>query len=317
MLGLIVILTRGNSFLQPAIVEGFEPRYSFLWLYFDVFFKNESIAPFLQFLDALLVFIEALMINRLLIKHQLMPQGSLLPAFIFIIISSIFKDWMRFDVVSVSILLSIYMLHWMLQLSDEEPQRYNIFFGGLLISIASLFYIPTIFLIPAFLYTLLIRTLAIRDYLLFALSLIFPLYIIGIYFYYESELSSYLVFWKAVIESTPDLPNLPLQETGFILVLIVLGLYGVLNLILFSDEFKVIKMRRQYISLLLLGASIVMGGVFIQNDIIVYMKLLTIPLTVFLSAIFIRDTIRWYHTFCFYVIIIGVIYFQIKGYLIG
>jgi len=60
-----------------------------------------------------------------------------------------------------------------------------------------------------------------------------------------------------------------------------------------------------------------MGGVFIQNDIIVYMKLLTIPLTVFLSAIFIRDTIRWYHTFCFYVIIIGVIYFQIKGYLIG
>ncbi|HEU4553219.1 MAG TPA: hypothetical protein VFS25_10315 [Chitinophaga sp.] len=132
----------------------------------------------------LLLFLQTLLLTRIINHHRLFPKATYLPAMSYLLFTSLWQGW---NVFSPALLVNCIML-WVFASTTELYTRTSardvVFNIGFALGVAGLFYFPAIVFCVLLLISLLImRPFRLAEWIIALLGLICPLYLLGTYLF--------------------------------------------------------------------------------------------------------------------------------------
>jgi hypothetical protein len=265
----------------------------------------------LQFTDILLIYAEAILLNFILTANSIFVRSSFIPAMVFITLSSLFGEWIEGSAQTIAQLFLLFSMMNLFRITGKEPSRDSIFYTSLFLSIGSLFYFPVALFLLVIITGLLLRSFSFADFILIIIGFIMPYYIIGLGIYYNGNLQNYLYFLQVHFYVNPKLGlDISIMQKIMLLYLLLLVVYVYMALQR-DREFKIEKHRR--LVLIVLGYFVIsaVAGPFISGSKLLYLQLIVLPATIFVSKIFNENRLRYYHHLFFLVLLLGAVAFEL------
>jgi hypothetical protein len=146
--------------------------------------------PILQgLLASLLVFIQAILINRLVIKHRITKETTHIPGLIFILLSAFLKEFLYLTPELLSLTFIIIATHITMATYNEKEAAGPVFTVGFLIGLSAIFYFPFYFyLFIGIISLIILKSLSLKDILQFVIGLGIPTFFHSVWeFFIESN----------------------------------------------------------------------------------------------------------------------------------
>ncbi len=177
----------------------------------------------------------AFALNYSLIKNDLIPANSLLPAFVYIVVSAVSVGIMGLNPILLSTLLITLALHNILTIYSIEDAYDNVFNSGFLVGLASSFYFPVIFFFFFIWITFVVfRLMKWREWVISFLGFITPYLFIWTWFFWNDKLNLVFLSYRDYFSS---ISFFNFQSDTKWATLLILGFIGILTLM---AVFKVI-----------------------------------------------------------------------------
>ncbi len=287
--------------LAERMQEGFMPYISIwddtsplsalvYWLLGSSFGKN--ILP-LHILAAILVFMQGFILNSTFIRAKIYEERTLIPLFLYLILSNLFLDWLILSPMMMAttfIILSIRHIFLHLNENVSKSQAFEI---GFYLGLAVMFYLPLfiLLLLPLFVFAVFTGTKA-RDYILMFFAFLLPfLLILSLFFVVGGEKD----FIVNGILSMFFLGNMHYLATSSILLvlivpttLIILGFLMILQ----SKRYTNYQLRCQqimFLTLLNMTLSLLFGSIFSGMNFYIFL-----PVIVFFGSFYFLGVQKWF-----------------------
>jgi hypothetical protein len=144
-------------------------------------------------LSTLLIFFQALYFNYLINYYRILSRSSYLPAFSFILVSSLFIE---FTLLTSALIANTFLLFAAARIFawyKKDKVTGAIFDTSFLISVASLFFFPyAVFFIFVLTSLMVLRPFSLREYMIAVIGLLLPYYFLGVYFFWVNQLPEFL-----------------------------------------------------------------------------------------------------------------------------
>ncbi len=234
----------------------------------------------------IIVFIEAILINRLVIKNRFTRDMSLLPGMFFILLSSLSPEMLKFSPFITGlffIILSFNELFKTYKKYYSERMLYNV---GLYMSIAVLFYFNFVILfIILILGFLSIRTLKIRELfqLLSGVLTVIYFYAFTMFFYDKNIILPKIKIYTISRYFTHDIASIIIYS-----IFIFLFFYSTFTYRKFIIKKSIQSQKKINILFWLLLFTIIISIFFKPGFLLNYMVVIAFPLSVFVSMIYQR-----------------------------
>lgn len=257
-----------------------------------------------QFVSFLLIMVQAISLNLIINKFDILKERNYFPALVYIFISSLFVDFYVVSPVLLGttfVILGFGKLFQILKNGNNDELSFHL---GLSLGLAVLFYKPlSLFLVLALLNLLLYSNTIFRRYIISLFSFIFPLLLIITYFYWRHSLSGFIEFFflKSFSVTTHWYQDL----TGILFILVpvlILGVFGFFAL-LKANGYINYQTKCHYVFLhwLVVGSI----SVLFASEVSLFSFLIILPpITLFVSAFFLEMRIKWLAEIYFLVFII-------------
>ena len=250
----------------------------------------EAMPSFLRFLIfGGMISLQAIYLNLLLNKHEVLYKNSYLPSLCFVLVISASATFLEIHPVHVVNLIFLRVFDKIFSLFKNESPVKGLFDSAFLLAIAALIYLPAL---PVYILLLLavslLRPFSSREWLVMLIAFFLPYFFVSVYFFWKQQL---LVFWKEYIGKFKHLwpqLNLVISPAEQVL-LVVMGALLLFSLVkLRSNYFKNIIRTRTYqqivfFFLLINGAAILL----IHKIAWIHFVSLSIPLAVFYAYYFV------------------------------
>ena len=177
-----------KAFIHPELPDAepdtyLNPAYAVL---INLIGSNALIGVIFAFI---LVLIEAFLFNFILIKNELVPKNTLIPAVVYIILSSHSASLLHLHPALIANLFIIIILFNLFQVYAEEDAYGKIFNSGFLTAVASFFYFPVFYFIVFIWFTFIVyRLYKWRDWLIPFTGLITAYIFLFTYYLWSDEL---------------------------------------------------------------------------------------------------------------------------------
>ncbi len=246
---LFSILLWVDAFLFPLEAS----RLSFQTpLYAGLVILLENVPVRLQVILAfLLLAAEAVILNSSMVNHKIIARNTLLPFLVYFVLMSYSPAVQTIHPVLIANLFLILSLNVNMSIYLKPEPYKEIFNGTFLISLASLFYLPSlIFLILFWLSLIIYRVSSLREWIITISGLIAPYLFVAFYYYWTDSfgvfLEDYVRIMFRFIPFTLGSLKPWLAETYIILgiVIVILLIIGLVKVSLETTE-KVITVRKR------------------------------------------------------------------------
>lgn len=183
-------LIRISSIIEPQAYVYKEYDSSLSLLFYQIF-ENK---PLLQSIFAiLLIFFQAVLINRLVIKSRITRELTLFPGLFYIISCSIFPDFLVLSPVLIANTFLIFGIQNIFAVYKKPRASTYLFSAGFWFSLASLFYFPfAAFIIVGYIGIFILRSFKIKERFQYLISLFVPFFWFLTYHLLKGTISS---FW--------------------------------------------------------------------------------------------------------------------------
>lgn len=282
LLAVYTILLNLNLLFQPTkvIFEATAPLSNLFLQLIQMITGGNYMVVWIIYL--VLLFAQGMLLNRIVNKYRLLSQLTFMPAFGYVLLVSLFNDYLFMSPAFLANFSILFML-------DKTYESYNdgsfghLFDIGFAISIASLFYLPTsilvIFLIVALGTT---RIFNWREWIVSMAGILIPYFLVGTYFFWFDQLGDFVSqhFGTDVNVQMVAINKLELVVKFLILLLIIM-----ITMFFFQIQFlKIIVQTRKYLTLsVYLLAISVMAFLMIQHFSFEPVSLSLIPISIFFS----------------------------------
>lgn len=165
-----------------------------------------SIPVFYSVLTFLLLFLQAILLNRISNHHKVLPKPNFLPGMSYILITSLLPDWGHFSAPLLINMVMVWIWHRMMELYNSHRPGSAIFNIGVWMGIISLLYVPAVAFLLLMLSALLtMRPFRIREWFVGLLGFTFPYYFLFLVLYLTGSWK-----WADIVPSikfaVPDFP---------------------------------------------------------------------------------------------------------------
>ena len=298
-----------------------------LWLY--GFFQNatmltEHSAPLYKLITAgiksypflltlisfILILCEAVLINYIVEKNEILDTTTYLPALVYIILMSLQPEMFSLHPIIIANLFMLFAVHKLMQTYRKETAYANAFNAGFFISLAALFYIPSVvFILVLWIGLIILRPFVWREWIISAIGILLPWAYLVFYYFWNDKLDTleYDALYYTII--TPQksfnvlsFSNAEYLQIGFLLLCAVLtaGKF-------FSDFGKGTVRTRSNLLLLLWFFLLAFASVFLAPEYsIPYLSFLSIPFSIFFSSFLLFARKAWVAEIVFVLLIISV-----------
>ncbi len=185
--------------LYEEIWDDISPLSALMYWLVDRFFGKTIFAY--QIIATILVFAQAILLNDILRRRQVFIEISLLPGFLYIILTCCFVDFYTLSPALMANTFLLLVINYTLLHVNEKSRRSSVFEIGAYVGVATLFYLPSFFiiLVPLFSFMLLTGT-KLKGYFLMLFAFFFTIGISFLTFYMSNnEYSFYRSYFESVI----------------------------------------------------------------------------------------------------------------------
>ncbi|MBA3706984.1 MAG: hypothetical protein H0W84_14105 [Bacteroidetes bacterium] len=259
------------------------------------------------FIGFLLIIAEAFLLNYIVTKNEVIIKQSYLPALFYIILMGNNISMLTLYPPLFANLFLLFALNTLLSSYRKDVAFSQVFDAGILVSIASLFYFPSIIFLPVLgIGLLILRPFIWREWVISFIGVIVPYLFIITYYFYNDTLNYlwYDKFFFPILEKKSGL-NFP---KAFYLML------GISSLIILFSFGKVLgtlnagaQKTKKGILLLIWLFIFSCLSVFIAPEITTkYFAPMLIPASVFCAYYFVNIKKRWWAELLFLLLIVSI-----------
>jgi hypothetical protein len=213
---------------------------------YNLLYRNlGSFSILCSLVAVVLVFFEALLVNYMLSENDLIPRNSYIAAFMFILVSGYFSDIILLNPVLMANGCIIAAIWLFLRLYEEHEAYSTVFNIGSLLSVASMFYFPSVvFIFLIWIGFILYRMLSWREWFISILGFAFPYLFLATYYFWNDCLAAKVMEYKHALHLVNFLDFSPTRYAY--IVLVVLGLFLLISVfkLLFAINEKSIRIRK-------------------------------------------------------------------------
>ena len=300
------------SFINPYVpmpesMDGFFYRLLLRWLETLNF---SLIYPLLSFL---LIYIQALSLNRFVSNHRLNQKSTYLIGMSYLLITSLIPEWQQLSATLITNTFLIWILSKLSLLHNNQNPKTLIVNIGLMIGLASFFYFPALGFIFLVIISLIIsRPFILPEWLLLFVGVFTPYYFFASWVFLTDRINNYQLPAIKVIR------HLKFNDSAYYFAFAVLFL-GVFSGIFFvrKNLLRQLVQTRKSWSIIFFYLFISLIIPFINNGLrLDYWIVMAVPASIILSASFLYPEKKWFPItlhWCFVAVIIAVSYFGIVG----
>jgi len=265
-------------------------------------------------LAAIIVFIQALLLNYLVNHFNLLGKPTFLPALMYITVSGLFTPFL----VLGPALLCNFLLLWMLyklfsfyKSADSKSDAYDL---GMIVAVGSIIYLPFIYLFLAIWVGLIIfKPFNWREAVAGIIGYITIFFFLAVYYYLNNHIADFFNLWGSLGTKFPE--KVAINYYNYLVlipVIIILALYFItLQQNFYKSYVQVRKSFQLLFVVFLIGAlSFYIKGAFRLN----HFLLCAVPAAVFFSYYFLYAKRRWFYETLFAILLISIIYFQFNTF---
>ena len=229
-----------------------------------------------------LVSFNAIYLNLVCNKHEVLYKASYLPAFVFALFISCRPEFLVFHPIHFVNLIFIRVFDKSFSLLKSDSSISSIFDSCFLSSLAALIYFPAIVILPVMIISIsILRSMNFREWIIMLIGFILPFFFVSIWMFMKKSAEE---FWTNYIDHYKNIhPQFDLEIGKPLMVLaVLLGFWLLISVFrLRSNYYKnIIRTRsvQQVVFLFLLGSF---GSLFLQQKIaLIYFAFLAIPASI-------------------------------------
>ena len=180
------IILRWSIFLHP-ILPSKTPASSFLYKKILIFLESfgHSIPVIYSVIVFILIFVQAITINTLVSNQKLFAKSNYLTGMCYLLFTGLFPSLNKFSPAIIITTLLIGILSLLCKLFNQPEVKKNLYNIGLIFGFCILLYFPAIyFLLPIMISLSYLRPFKIKEWVIFILGIITPIYFLLTYLYY-------------------------------------------------------------------------------------------------------------------------------------
>lgn len=258
---------------------------------------------------AIIVFVQALLFNRLINSHNLLAKPSYLPALLYVTGASLFLQFFILSPPLVCNFLLIWIMSKCLNLSKAQNAIAIMFDIGIIIGLGTLIYFPFIvFLAMLWLSLLLYRPFNWREWMAGFFGFLTVFFFLAVFYYWNNNLDQFYQIWRPLTNKFPSSLKLNLNDY---LVLLPIALILILAFLqLRNNFFRSFIATRKAFQMLFFMFLIALVSFYAKTDFKVFHFLLSVPPgAVFLAYYFSNAKKRWVYESLFAILVITIQYF--------
>ncbi|MFL5728277.1 MAG: hypothetical protein ACJ75J_02215 [Cytophagaceae bacterium] len=299
--------------LYRDIWEPLEPFAAGTYLLFYKLAGNSQLSY--QIAALVLIFIQALLLNIVLNINNVFPEKTLIPALLYIVFSSLFFDFMTLSPPLMGITFVIIALHYIFLQTRAGGNDENMFYTGLFIGIASLFYLPLfVFMIFAVFSFVLYVGEGLRKYLILFLGFLLPFFIVGVYYFCYDALGS--LYANFICSLFLGIRHKLISNTSLLTLLVVPGLLFAVSVFYVSARSKYINYQYNCFRVMGLWMGFGLISVLLSITTSPYLLIILVPgLAYFCTHFFIlarhtavEESVFWVSSLLVLLVCYGVLY---------
>lgn len=257
----------------------------------------------------LLVFIQALLFNRVINSHNLMAKAGYLPALMYIMGCSLFLDFLILSPPLIANFLLIWIIDKLLTVGKSANARMLLFDIGMLTALGTVIYFPFVVLVLMLWITLVIsRPFNWREWIMGPLGFLTIFFFIGVFYYWHDQVSRFINIWSPLTNRFPSVFDINYKDYLSLIPIILIFVLGVLRLR--ENFFNSYISTRKAFQILFFIFIVAIASFYTKPDFRLYHFLLCIPAgSVLLVYYFAHAKRRWFYESLFAFLVITIQYF--------
>jgi len=277
-------------------------------------YLNPAVTTYNVLLAAAIVFIQSLLINRLVNHFNLLGKPTFLPALMYITASALFKSFLVLSPPLLCNFLVIWMLFRLFSFyksSDAKSAAYDL---GMMVAIGSVIYLPFIYLFLVLWIALFIfRPFNWREVVASIIGYITIFFFLAVYYFLSDSINQFSAIWLPLATKFPDRINI--YYYNYLVLVPVIAILVLCFFKLQQNFFKsYVQVRKSFqllfIVFLVAGLSFYVKTPFNLN----HFLLCTVPLAVFFAYYFLYAKSKWFYESLYLLLLISIIYFQFNTF---
>jgi hypothetical protein len=265
-------------------------------------------------LAAVIVFIQAMLLNYLVNHFNLLGKPTFLPALMYIVVSGLFTPFLLLGPELICNFLLIWMLHKLFSFYKSTDSKSDAYDLGMIVAIGSIIYLPFIYLFLVIWIGLFIfKPFNWREALAGVIGYITIFLFLAVYYYLSNNLNQFFNLWGSLGTKFPGWVTIDYYNYLVLIpVIVILALcFITLQKNFYKSYVQVRKSFQLLFFIFLIGAlSFYIKGAFQLS----HFLLCTIPAAIFFSYYFLYAKRRWFYETLFAMLLIGIIYFQFNTF---
>ncbi len=308
--GITLLLRAGIFFRLPehVSVDFIEP-FTRLWL--PVPIENSFSVLTNVFLAASLLFIQALVFNRIINSYNLLGKSTYLPALLYLSAGSLFAPFLILSPAIFCNILMLWMIEKFLSIYKRDQVSSVMYDLGMIVAVGTLIYFPFIAMLPVLWISLIIfRPFNWREWLAIVTGFITIFFFLAVFYYWNDSLDKFYQIWLPLASKFPTNFNINYYDT---LVLIPVAVILILGFFQLQKNFfrSVVQLRKSF-QLLFFVFLTGLISFYLKEDLRLYHFLLCAPpAAVLMAYYFVHATQRYVYESLYVVLVAGIIYFQV------
>jgi len=261
------------------------------------------------FFAGILIFIQAVIFNRVVNNHALLSKPSFLPALLYITGASLFAPFLILSPTLICNFLLIMIMDKLLKIGKSQNAIMIMFDVGMLIALGTLIYFPfVVMLLMIWLSLLLYRSFSWREWVSGLIGFLSIVFFLAVFYYWNDNLGMFYKIWLPLKNKFPS--SLKIQYNDY-LVLVPVAVMMVLAMIQLRENFfrSFISTRKAF-QMLFFMFLIAILSFYTKPNFKVYHFLLCVPPgAVLLSYYFSNATKRWFYESLFLILVVAIQFF--------
>jgi len=311
VLGLIPVIAL--SFWSYSIYVGTLPIVEqAMPLYYAVIILLSDLPVIANIVAVALIVLEALMLNNILEKHQVLSEKTKVPALIYTLLMCSCPPLLVLHPVLFANFFLILLLDRIFLTYRSDVVLTNVYDAGLLIGIATVFFLPSIMFLPFYIISLsILRPFNARECILSFIGFLTPMLFVVVNFYWTGELAD---FWRSMRISSLDTFTFELDwMILFLPLLLITFIISMIGARSYIEEMnsRVVKVTKMYLVFIWFFVFALLSLMMAPSLSAAYFSVVFIALAVYLANFFVSFRRKKLAEFILFLLIATILYSHI------
>ena len=309
----LLLLFAYTFFMRMAIFVDMPPLLNFEFVepfakfLFQIPINGDEISPALNVVCAsLVVYLQALIFNRIINNHGLLSKPGYLPALLYITGTSLFLPFLVLSPVLMCNFLLILVMDKLLKIGKAPHAIMLMFDIGMIIAIGTLIYFPfVVMMLLIWLCLLLYRSFNWREWLSGLVGFAMVFFFLAVYYYWQDQIGMFYRIWLPLTNKFPAIFKINYDDY---LVLVPVLIMMVLAMIQLRKNFfrSFISTRKAFQMLFFMFLLAVISCYVKPGFRLNHFLMCVPPGAVLLAYYFSNATKRWFYESLFLILVITI-----------